>query len=130
MSAHDDIRQLMQRYARAADDRDIEGLAALFHSQARIAGSRGEPSRSKSGSTPCGAPRSFPTSMHLLGEPLIAEDGPGRADVDTYAVVFQLGDQAAGQGDLTLGMRYRDQVVVDGDRWVIANRASTMVWMR
>ena len=119
----------MQRYARAADDRDIEGLAALFHSQARIAGSRGEQSLEEWLDT-MRAPRSFPTSMHLLGEPLIAEDGPGRADVDTYAVVFQLGDQAAGQGDLTLGMRYRDQVVVDGDRWVIAKRASTMVWMR
>ena len=28
-------------------------------------------------------------------------------------MVYQLGDPAAGQGDLTLGMRYRDQVVLD-----------------
>ncbi len=129
MTSHDDIRQLMQRYARAVDDRDMEGLAALFHRDARIAGTRGEQSLEEWLDT-MRAPRSFPTSMHVLGEPLIADDGSGRADVDTYAVVYQLGDQAAGQGDLTLGMRYRDQVVVDGGRWVFQRRASTVVWMR
>jgi len=129
VTSHDDIRQLMQRYARAVDDRDVEGLAALFHGDARIAGTRGEQTLEQWLDT-MRAPRSFPTSMHVLGEPLISDDGSGRADVDTYAVVYQLGDQAAGQGDLTLGMRYRDQVVVDRGRWVIERRASTVVWMR
>jgi hypothetical protein len=129
VTLHDDIRQLLQRYARAVDDRDLEGLAALFHPEARVAGTRGEQSVAEWLDT-MRAPRSFPTSMHFFGEPLISDDGSGRAEVDTYAVVYQLGDQAAAQGDLTLGMRYHDQVVADGGRWLIERRASTVVWMR
>ncbi len=129
MTSHDDIRQLMQRYARAVDDRDIEGLASLFHPEARITGTRAEQSLGEWLET-MRAPRSVPSSMHFLGESLIEGNGPGRADVDTYAVVYQLGDASAGQGDLTLGMRYRDQVVEEQGRWVFKRRSSTVVWMR
>jgi hypothetical protein len=129
VTAHDDIRQLMQRYARAVDDRDIGGLASLFHPEARISGTRAEQSLEEWLDT-MAAPRSFPSSMHFLGEPLITGEGPGQADVDTYAVVYQLGDPAAGQGDLTLGLRYRDRVVEEEGRWVFKQRSSTVVWMR
>ena len=44
--------------------------------------------------------------------------------------MYQLGDHGAGQADLTLGMRYLDQLVVLGNAWVIRHRHSTMVWMR
>jgi hypothetical protein len=119
VTSHDDIRQLMQRYARTVDDRDIGGLASLFHPDARIAGTRAEQSLEEWLET-MRAPRSFPSSMHFLGEPLIAEDGSGQAEVDTYAVVYHL----------TLGMRYRDQVVLEQGRWVFKRRSSIVVWMR
>ena len=54
--------------------------------------------------------------MHFLGEPLIdLEDGADEGSLDTYAVVYQLGDAGAGQTDLTLGIRYLDDVVVTRD---------------
>jgi hypothetical protein len=126
----DEIRQQLQRYARAVDERDIDALAELFHPDAEISGSRGTQSREE-WLTDMRAPRSFPQSMHVIGEPLITlvEEGK-RATADAYAVVYQLGDPAAGQSDLTLGMRYLDQWVVLGGRWVIVQRHSTMVWMR
>ena len=34
VNAADELRALVQRYARAADDRDIDALAALFHPDA------------------------------------------------------------------------------------------------
>jgi hypothetical protein len=127
---HDEIRQLLQRYARAVDDRDIEALSDLFHPEAEITGSRGTQSREE-WLTDMRAPRSFPHSMHVIGEPLITLDGDEeQATADTYAVVYQLGDQGAGQADLTLGMRYRDRLAVLGGAWVIAHRHSTMAWMR
>jgi hypothetical protein len=130
VTAHDEIRALLQRYGRAADDRDIDGLAALFHPEAEITGARGAQTRGE-WLEAMRAPRTFPTSMHFIGDPLIDhEDGTGEARADTYAVVYQLGDAATGQGDLTLGMRYVDQLVVDRGRWVIRHRTSTMVWMR
>jgi hypothetical protein len=69
--------------------------------------------------------------MHVLGDPLIdLREGADEGTVDTYAVVYQLGDQQAGQGDLTLGIRYVDEVVRASHRWVIRRRTATTVWMR
>ena len=57
------------------------------------------------------APRSFPTSMHMLGDPLIdLVPGADEAVLDTYAVVYQLSEPGSGSGDLTLGIRYFDDV--------------------
>ncbi len=52
------------------------------------------------------------------------------ARLDTYGVVYQIGDQAAGQSDLTLGVRYLDTVVLLDERWVIRERVARTVWMR
>jgi hypothetical protein len=66
--------------------------------------------------------------MHVIGEPLIeGEADSDRVSADTYAVVYQLGDEGSG---LTLGMRYLDEVARRDDRWVFVRRRSVMVWMR
>jgi ketosteroid isomerase-like protein len=124
--AHEALRALGQRYARAADERDVEALAALFHPDAVITGARGEQPLQAWLDT-MRAPRTFPTSMHLLGDPLVEIDGDV-ARLDTYAVVYQLGGD--GQGDMTLGIRYLDDVVRSGDRWIIHRRTATTLWTR
>lgn len=127
MSAHDGIRTLLQRYARAVDDRDIDSLAGLFDPAAVIIGARGTQSVEEWLES-MRAPRSFPVSMHVIGEPLIeGEADSDRVSADTYAVVYQLGDEGSG---LTLGMRYLDEVARRDDRWVFVRRRSVMVWMR
>jgi hypothetical protein len=123
---HEALRALGQRYARAADERDVEALAALFHPDAVIIGTRGELGLEAWLDTMRG-PRTFPTSMHLLGDPLIDLDGD-TARLDTYAVVHQLGGE--GQGDMTLGIRYLDEVVRSPDGWVIRRRTASTVFMR
>jgi len=130
VTPHDDLRALLQRYARAADARDIAGLEALFHPEARIDGATG--SRDLAGwLETMRAPRTFPESMHVIGEPLVRLDPGGQhAELDTYAVVYQLGDAAGGQADLTLGIRYLDRVVVYGGRWVFEHRQTQTRWMR
>jgi hypothetical protein len=126
----DDLRNLLQRYARAADERDLDGLAALFHPEAVIEGTRGEQTVGAWLDT-MRAPRSFPTSMHLLGDPIVdVADGAERGTLDTYAVVYQLGDADTGQSDLTLGIRYVDDVVRTSDGWVIRHRRAQTLWMR
>ncbi len=52
------------------------------------------------------------------------------ARLDTYGVVYQIGDKQAGQSDLTLGVRYLDTVVRLDDGWVIRARVARTVWMR
>ena len=77
------------------------------------------------------APRTFSTSMHLLGDPLIRlVPGADEAVLDTYAVVYQLGDPGSGTGDLTLGIRYLDDVVRLEGRWVVRRRTARTLWMR
>jgi hypothetical protein len=123
-------RALLQRYARAVDSRDIEALATLFHPQAVIIGSGGSQALDEWLAT-MRAPRAFPQSMHVIADPLIApaEDG-GSADLDSYAVVFQLSDPASGAADLTLGIRYLDHAVVHEGAWVFLRRQATTLWMR
>ena len=53
-----------------------------------------------------------------------------RQTLDTYAVVYQLGDRGRGQADLTLGIRYLDDVVQHDGRWVIRHRVASTLWMR
>ena len=126
----DQLRELLQRYARAADDRDLAALAALFHPEAEVTGSRGTQTLEEwlAGMR---APRAFPTSMHVIGDPLVVF-GPGtdEAHLDAYAVVYQLSDPASGGADLTLGIRYLDDVLRRDGRWVIRHRTASTLWMR
>ncbi|HEX4245682.1 MAG TPA: nuclear transport factor 2 family protein [Acidimicrobiales bacterium] len=125
---HDAVRGLIQRYARAVDQRDIDGLVELFHPDAEIAGAGGVQSLEEWLDT-MRAPRAFPSSMHMIGEPLITGEAEAEeVAVDTYAVVYQLGHE--GSGDLTLGIRYLDDVVLYRGRWLFRRRTSHTLWMR
>lgn len=130
MTAPDELRGLLQRYARAVDAVDLDALSELFRPDAVLVGARGTQTFEEWLETMRG-PWAFPTSMHVLGDPLITLGGNGtEATLDTYAVVYQLSDPDSGRGDLTLGINYRDDAVLEEGRWRIARRESHTVWMR
>jgi hypothetical protein len=131
---HEALRALNQRYSRAVDDRDTATLERLFRPDAVITGVRGEQTFAEWIETIRG-PRTFPVSMHVLGEPLVelepteGDDPATAARLDTYAVVYQIGGE--GQSDMTLGIRYHDDVErTDAGDWLIARRDVKMLWMR
>jgi ketosteroid isomerase-like protein len=128
MTDSDQLRRLLQRYARAADARDVEALRALFRPDAIIQGARGEQSLEQ-WLQAMGEPRAYPVSMHVIGEPLIHIEGDA-ADLDTYAVVYQISDRTEGHRDLTLGIRYLDAAVRDQDGWRIRARRAETLWTR
>ena len=128
MNPYEELRGLLQQYARAVDARDIEALEALFHPEAEIAGTSGVLDVEAWLDT-MRAPRTFPLSMHLIGDPLI-DLRDDAASLDTYAVVHQLSDPGSGQGDLTLGIRYLDEAVVHEGRWVFVRRESRTLFLR
>jgi hypothetical protein len=127
-SDHDQLRNLMQRYARAADGRDVDALRTLFHPDVTIDGARGELGLEPWLDSMRRAP-AFPVSMHFLGDPLIEVNGD-EANLDTYAVVYQVADRSSGQQDLTLGIRYVDLAVRADGGWRIRKRAARTVWTR
>ena len=125
MSPFEAIRALNQRYARAVDERDLVTLAALFHDEAEITGARGRLDKEAWLET-MRAPRTFPVSMHLLGDPLIELVNDDHARVDTYGVVHQLSDD----GQLTLGIRYLDELVLLDGSWRIRRREARTLFMQ
>lgn len=123
------LQRLLQAYARAVDDRDVEVLATLFHPDGTIEGVRGSSSVTDYLEA-FTLPRGFPRSMHALGAPLIDLDvGSDRGRLDTYGVVHQLRAPDDTEGDLELGVRYQDDVVWLEDRWVVSRRKATIVWV-
>jgi SnoaL-like domain len=130
VNPYEELRALLQRYARAVDDRNIDILTTLFHPFAVITGTRGSQNVDEWLET-MRAPRAFPQSMHMIGEPLIElDEASGAAILDTYAVVYQLSEPSSGKEDLTLGLRYIDDAVVDRGHWVFARRTARTLWMR
>lgn len=125
MSPFEAIRALNQRYARAVDERDLVTLAALFHDEAEITGARGRLDKEAWLET-MRVPRTFPVSMHLLGDPLIELVDDHHARVDTYGVVHQLSDD----GQLTLGIRYLDELVLLDGSWRIRRREARTLFMQ
>jgi hypothetical protein len=69
--------------------------------------------------------------MHVIADPLIVVDeATGSAQLDSYALVFQLSDPASGAADLTLGIRYLDEAQVHLGHWVFVRRTARTLWMR
>ncbi len=123
LSDADQLRGLLQRYARAVDSRDMEALRALFHPEAVIDGVRGRQDLAGWLEAMSG-PRTFPGSMHVLGDPVIRLDGDV-AELDTYAVVYQID---SGHPKLTVGIRYLDEAVRRDGEWLIRGRRAETLW--
>ena len=125
------LRRFPQRYARAVDERDHDALAALFDPDGSVDGTRGAQDVPEYLESMRNLPRSFNASMHLLADPMIdLEAGADVAHMDTYAVVFQTGPASGDGADLTLGMRYVDDLVRRDGTWCIHHRVARMLWMR
>jgi hypothetical protein len=121
---------MLQRYAHAADSRDMATLQALFHPEAQITGARGTQNL-EAWLEAMRAPRTFPASMHMIGEPLIVHDeSSDSASMDTYAVVYQLSDPQSDKGMLTMGVKYHDELVLHRFKWVFWRRHMTTLWMQ
>ena len=125
------LRGLGQRYARAVDGRDHDALAELFTPDATIDGLRGSAPIAEYLETVRATQPAFETSMHVLGDPLIAlEPGADAAALDTYAVVYQIGALAPGGTGMTLGIRYHDTVARVDDGWRIRRRRTELLWTK
>jgi hypothetical protein len=124
------LRNLGQRYARAADDRDYDAVGALFHHDAVIDGLRGSSTLEEYLEMSRNAPPAYEKSMHVLGDPLIElEVGADEATLDTYAVVYQIGATAEGGGNSTLGVRYLDVAERRDGQWRLRHRRTELRFM-
>jgi hypothetical protein len=125
------LRAMPQRYSRAIDARDIDAVAQLFDPEGTVDGARGSSTVPAYLDNLRNAERVYEKSMHVLGDPLIEHEiNSDTARLDTYAVVYQLRAAGSAETDLTLGMRYLDEVVRKDGRWMITHRKTTTLWTR
>jgi hypothetical protein len=124
------LRNLGQRYARAADAREYDAVGALFHPDAVIDGLRGSSPLAEYLELSRSTPPAYERSMHVLGDPLLElEVGADTATLDTYAVVYQIGATSDGGGNSTLGIRYLDVVERRDGEWRIRHRRTELRFM-
>jgi hypothetical protein len=125
--AHQEINDVLMRYARAIDRVDMDLLRTCYHPGAR--GDHGPFKGTVEEFVPWvrGLLDQFDSTMQMLGNVLIEFDGDV-ANAETYCVAYhRLRGKAV---DMVLGLRYVDQFERRQDIWRIADRAVVFEWGR
>lgn len=123
------IQDLLVRYAHCVDRRDLEGVAACFTSDAGYRGSLGEGTIQNALVALRQRMDRYESTMHLLGNQLIEIDGD-RAKSETYAIAHHRINNNGDRRNLTVGVRYEDDLVRRDGRWIICRRVVHMEWER
>ena len=123
------IQDVLLRYARGVDRRDLDLVASCF-----------TPNAAYEGALACGTiadalarlrdrmARSEST-MHFIGNQLIEINGD-TASSETYAIAYHRLTEGAEAKLLTVGVRYLDELTREGDEWRIHRRIVKMEWQR
>jgi 3-phenylpropionate/cinnamic acid dioxygenase small subunit len=123
------IQDVMLRYARGVDRRDLDLVAACFLPDASYEGALASGTIAEALIRLRDRMARYDSTMHFIGNQLIEINGD-TASSETYAVAYhRLIDQ--GNAKLfTVGVRYLDELVRDGNSWRIRRRVVKMEWQR
>ena len=123
------IRELPQRYALGIDTDNWTEVAAVFHPDCRVDGTvQSAPIDEYLKALEPGV-KQYHATLHFMGNQYVSVDGD-RGHVETYAVAYHIEAEDSELPDLTMGVRYQDDVVRDGDGWKIAFRHVVKQWHR
>ena len=123
------IHDVLLRYARGVDNRDVALVASCF-----------VPGAVYEGTLACGTIEAALTTlrerlarydgtMHMIGNHLIELRGD-TATSETYAVAYHRLQEGGTPLLSTVGVRYLDDLVRHGDEWRIQRRVVKMEWQR
>ncbi|HMD25346.1 MAG TPA: nuclear transport factor 2 family protein [Streptosporangiaceae bacterium] len=120
-----EIEDLARRYAHGIDARDWDRVDSCFSPTAMVRGTTFSGPYPEYMGSLRGAVESYRTTMHFFGNQL-TEVAAGTGHCVTYGIAYHLG---SGTGsDFVIGVRYRDDVVREGGRWLISGRVVEGVW--
>jgi hypothetical protein len=123
------IHDVLLRYARGVDRKDLDLVASCFTPDATYEGALASGSaRAALAALPERMAR-YASTMHVIGNHLIELDGD-RATSEAYAIAFHRRAGATEPADLVVGIRYVDELVRRGDRWQIRRRVVHREWTR
>jgi len=123
------IRDLLARYARGVDRRDLELVRSCFTEDAAYEGALSTTDIAHALATLRESLERYTTTMHFLGNQSIELDGDA-AHSETCAIAYHRTPREGGAQDLVLGVRYRDDLVRERGRWRICRRHAVCDWQR
>lgn len=129
------LRQLLDLYASAVDDRDGEAMAALFVPDGRLLvyeADTGELSHAYRGHAELVAvaedmERFYLRTFHLVGN-FACELAGDRATGTPYCVAHHLREDARGRSVVVMPVRYRDSYRRTDQGWRFEERVCTVLW--
>ena len=123
------IHDLLMRYARGVDGRDVDLVASCFTSDASYEGALGKGGIDKALAALRERMTRYERTMHFMGNQLIEVSGD-RARCETYAIAYHQLNEDGELRNLAVGVRYLDDLVRRGEQWFICNRLVKLEWQR
>lgn len=123
------VCDLLLHYAHAVDRRDLEAVAACFTPGALYKGSLGEGTIEIALAALRDRIVQYASTMHFIGNQLVQIDGD-RGSAETYAIAYHRLTGEDGPRNLTVGVRYLDDVVRTPQGWRISRREVRLEWER
>ena len=124
------IREVMMRYARGIDRRDMDLIASTFTSDAYAKyGERESCGRDDIVSALRSSTSRFDRSTHSMGDQQVSISGD-TAEVETYAIDYLLYTIEGKQYQSIGGLRYQDKMVRRDGRWLVQHRSLLTDWRR
>jgi SnoaL-like domain len=123
------IHDLLLRYARGVDRRDLPLVASCFTPDASYDGILGKGGVVDALAALGRAMARYEGTMHFLGNQTIELAGD-RARSETYCVAHHRPSSAEGSGSRVVAVRYLDELVRVGGGWLICARVVKREWER
>ena len=123
------IHDLIMRYARGVDRRDLELVATCFAPDAGYEGSLGVGTIAIALEALRDRMQRYRATMHFMANQLVELNGD-RASCETYAIVYHRLDTEDEAQDYVVGVRYLDDLARHGAGWWIVHRTTRLEFQR
>jgi ketosteroid isomerase-like protein len=123
------IQDVILRYARGVDRRDLDLVASCFLPDALYEGAMAHGAIGDALAALRDRMTRYDATMHFIGNQLIDITGDA-ASSETYAVAYHRLTENGDAKLFSVGVRYCDELIRDRDQWRIRRRVVTTVWER
>jgi 3-phenylpropionate/cinnamic acid dioxygenase small subunit len=123
------IQDVLLRYARGVDHRDLDLVAACFTPDASYEGALARGTIAEALVRLRDRIARYDSTMHFIGNQLIEVNGD-TAKSETYAVAYHRLTERGEARLFSVAVRYLDELVRDGGQWRIRGRVVRAEWQR
>lgn len=123
------IQDVMLRYARGVDRKDLDLVASCFLPDAAYEGALAHGTITEALARLRTSMARYESTMHFVGNQLIEISGDS-AQSETYAVAYHRLTEGNVTQLFAVGVRYLDELVRAGEQWRIRRRVVKTEWQR